>query len=573
MDQQPPSQLERIQVLENEVFPDSKSTEPFLTLDTWDAPITYFVGRNGSAKSRTARIVASKLGGRSLSTDRLTGIMGFQSHGWGHLLKEFQGLPLDAPTRERIKYATQGTGTATEEYFALKEQPEVLLRVGAFLRRALNRHIELRETSGYLDPYIVFGDVEYSLLRDEGHGLRELVSLLASIYRKDWNLLVIDEPELHLHPSMLRLWLGELERECRKTGRRAVIVTHEPSAITPRSAADLNSLWLFQPGASPICLGQCIDEFQKSGVNASLARNTRLVSQLVFAPRPVLVEGLLDVAALSVVFSRSQPAEVVAQTELIDCGGSGGVALWFSIASKAKLDFKAIADLDACLESQVTSVMDATPEVMHRYQRDLAIEPPKTHAIIHPLLLAMNKAGVGPNSRDRAKWLAEGVPEETGYAVRKDKLLGIWRDAGLWLHPQGTLEDVLNTSHKSVEAVERAAATSDALNPVADWAAYVLDPTGEIEVLLRATVERIAQSIQSAQGLAPGRRFSSGSSGFNAIDSQLVDIAAMDDGRHRITVKAPEEFAGYWVEFDRQTSPSSMALQRPETSPNAEDAA
>lgn len=103
---------------------------------------------------------------------------------------------------------------ATEELYALDEQPDVLLRVAAFIRRVLRRTIELRERAGYLDPVVVVGTEEYSLLREEGHGLRELVILLAATYRDDWSLLVVDEPELHLHPAMVRLWLSELQTEC-----------------------------------------------------------------------------------------------------------------------------------------------------------------------------------------------------------------------------------------------------------------------------------------------------------------------------------------------------------------------
>lgn len=563
MSEIPTSVLPTVELMENAVFPRSGDHKPYIKIDSWESPITYFVGRNGSGKSRTARRVADNARGHFLSTDRLTGIMGFQPRGWGYTPKDFQGLPLDESARASIRHESTAAGTATEEYFALREQPEVLLRVAAFLRRALNRHIELRETSGYLDPFVRLGNVEYSLLRDEGHGLRELVALLAAAYRKDWNLLVVDEPELHLHPSMLRIWLGELERECRTSGRKAIIVTHEPSAINPRSAHDLNALWIFQPGSTPIRLGECVEKSQELQVAASLVRNPKLVSQLVFAPRPVLVEGILDVGALSIVLNRNYPVEVVAQTELIDCGGSGNVALWFSIGRKAGFDFKAIADLDACLESRVQNIMDATPEVARRYQEELGIEPPKTHLVIQPLIAPMRTAGVGSSPKERAKWLAEDVPGDTGYKFRMNKLLNIWRDAGLWLHSKGTLEDVLGVTNKNMESVQARAEESTAMNDVAAWAAFVLDSSGDVKVLLRAAVERIAHSIQVAQGLDSERSFTSGDAGLPAGDSQLVHVESLGSGQHRITVKAPDEFTGYWMEFGRDTPPSAMELKAP----------
>lgn len=547
-----------------DIHPGSGDQGPFLTIPEWDSKITYFVGRNGSGKSRAGRAIASRIpGARLLSTDRLTGIMGFQPQGWGFTPTDFKGLPLDDESRPRIRNASKLAGSATEHYFALREQPEVMLRVAAFLRRALNRDIELRETSGYLDPFIRMGSLSYSLLRDEGHGLRELVSLLAALYSPDWRLLIVDEPELHLHPAMLRLWLGELRKICAKPDKNAVVITHEPAAITPRTAADLRSLWLFQADVRPVRLSELIDSEQENAVRGSLLQNPRLVSQLVFAPRPVLVEGVLDVAALTVAMTRTQPAEVTAQTELIDCGGSGGVALWFNIASKAGLNFKAIADLDACLDSQVQAAMDRRTDVTQRYRAELAIEPAQTHVLLRPLIEAMRKDGVSSNPKHRAAWLSSNVPKGTGHWSRRAKLLEIWRDAGLWLHPQGTLEDVLLVETKSREAAQSAASVPGAIDDVSEWAAYALDPSGDVFELLGAAVERIAQAIQVAQRLSPNAKFNAPVGSSAHVDGQLVNVTPVENDRHRITVKVPRDFAGHYVEFDRMTPPAHIHLLPP----------
>lgn len=238
-----------------DVFPGSTS-ESFFSSAGWKHPVTYFVGRNGGGKSRTARLVAQQLQGRYLATDRLAGLMSFSNYGWTSVpeMENYKGIPLGDSERGMAQDFARKSGSAITELYALKDQPEVWLRVAAFLRRALGRVIELRESSGFLDPHIRVGTTEYSLLRDEGHGLRELVVLLTAVYRKDWTLLVVDEPELHLHPSMTRLWLSELERECRESNRRSIVVTHEPAALKTTSFEDLEAIWLFSAGR-PSCCG------------------------------------------------------------------------------------------------------------------------------------------------------------------------------------------------------------------------------------------------------------------------------------------------------------------------------
>lgn len=549
-----------------DVFPGSGDpAETFFSAGGWQHPVTYFVGRNGSGKSRTAKLIIARTDGRLLSTDRLAGLMVYSNYGWTSVpaLEGFRGIPLGDQERDQARGISQQSGSGIDEMYALKEQPEVWLRVAAFLRRALGRVMELRENAGYLDPYIRIGNVEYSLLRDEGHGLRELVILLTAVYREDWQLLVVDEPELHLHPSVTRLWLSELERVCRTSNRRAVVVTHEPSMVKPATAADLDAVWLFSPGRPSMALSRHVPSGQEARVTASLRNNPQLISQLVFSPRPVLVEGIHDVAALTVALNRTQPPEVVAQTDLIECGGSGGVALWFEIARAASLDVRAVADLDACLAPEVQRVMDAAVDVVTRYREDLAAEPAKTSTVIRPLIDAMNAAGVATDPKSRAKWLATEVPAETGWSSRREKLQTIWRDAGLWLHSQGTLEDVLQIDVKGREAAQAAASTPGGIDAVSDWCAYSLDPLGDVEVLLNAAVERIAHSIMEALGVNPGTQFSAPVGGSAVSDARLVAVDPLTEGRHRLTVLKPDTYAGHWLEFSRDTASSQLVLQPP----------
>lgn len=565
------SPLSEIRLPASSIFPGGDATQVFFSTAGWKHPVTYFVGRNGSGKSRTAKRVAQDLNGRILSTDRLAGLMVYDNYGWTSVPngQGSLGIPLGGAEREQARSLSQQSGSGIDEMYALKEQPEVWLRVAAFLRRSLGRVMELRESAGRLDPYVRIGNVEYSLLRDEGHGLRELVILLTAIYREDWNLLVVDEPELHLHPSMVRLWASELNRECRSRNRRAIVVTHEPSMVRPLSAEDLEAIWLFSPGRPSRPLSSCIRPENAARVTASLQHNPQLVSDLVFSPRPVLVEGVHDVAALTATMARTKPAESVAQTDLVECGGSGGVALWFEVSRSLGLDVRAVADLDACLAPEVQRVMDLAPDVTTRYRFELFHEPPTTSAIMRPLIEASNTAGVPKDPKARSQWLANDVPEDTGWAGRVTKLLEIWKDAGLWLHRQGTLEDVLGITNKGREIAHAAAQSPGAIDAVADWCAYELDPVGDVRVLLQSSVERIAHSIMETLGVNPGTDFYAPVGGSAVSDARLVSVSPLGEGKHRLTVIKPDEFAGQWVDFSRDTPSSALTLNKPEDPPAA----
>ena len=530
----------------------------------WPHPVTYFIGRNGSGKSRTAKVVADRLNAQFLSTDRLAGLMTYSNYGWTSVpdATSLPGLPLGNESRSQLpNIARQGSAVAA--MFALKDQPEVWLRVAAFMKNALGRSMELRENEGRLDPYIRVDGIEYSLFRGEGHGLRELTVLLTAVYRDGWQLLVVDEPELHLHPSLARLWLGELEAECIGRNRRAIVVTHQPTLVRPGTAADLGALRLFSPGQRSTTIADHVRAGNEARVTASLVQNPQLVSDLVFSPRPVLVEGTTDVAALKVALPRTVERAAVAQTDLVECGGSGGVALWFEISRSLGLDVRAIADLDACLAPEVQRVMDATPAVLSRYRQDFGTEPPKTSTVVRPLIQAMNNANVATDPKSRAKWLATDVPADTGWSYTRDKLLTIWRDTGLWLHPQGTLEDVLGISVRGSHAAATAAEQPTALDAVAVWCAYALDPHGDVELLLSAAVEKIAHVLMEALRLDPETIFSAPVGATSVTDARLVTVSHLGNQTYRLTVKKPDQFEGYWLDFSRDTPSSQLNLSTP----------
>jgi hypothetical protein len=67
-----PSTLPRIVLAERDIIPGSDSDTVVFDKTEWDDPVTFFVGRNGSRKSRVARAIAqSDQEYRILATDRL----------------------------------------------------------------------------------------------------------------------------------------------------------------------------------------------------------------------------------------------------------------------------------------------------------------------------------------------------------------------------------------------------------------------------------------------------------------------------------------------------------------------
>lgn len=141
----------------------------------------------------------------------------------------------------------------------------------------------------------------------------------------------------------------------------------------------------------------------------------------------------------------------------------------------------------------------------------------------------------------------------------------------MWLHPQGTLEHVLDVQgSKSVEKAAAAARTSGAIDEVARWVGYQLDASGEVKNLLQESVARVCQAIQLFLLREPTQSFTAPVGPSAQADARLVDVSPAEQaGYHRVSVKAPEEFVGWFVEFDVHTPPTGLNTLTPPPAPAA----
>ena len=90
----------------------------------------------------------------------------------------------------------------------------------------------------------------------ECHGLKELITLLAFLYDDDFNALIIDEPELHLHPQFQTFLLAEIRKmagDPRTTPGTKVffLITHSPYLLDFRVIDDLRQCLIFHASEAP----------------------------------------------------------------------------------------------------------------------------------------------------------------------------------------------------------------------------------------------------------------------------------------------------------------------------------
>lgn len=178
-------------------------------------------------------------------------------------------------------------------------------------------------------------------------GEREIVHFLLAMFALNvkQGVILVDEPELHLHPRWQQIFLGlfrdlALERQC-----QFVITTHSPVFVTPDT---INSITrVFRPkaaGTSRIALRDVQLPQSRSLVRMINSQNNE---RLFFADKVVLVEGIVDrlvvASLLDIAAAHFHSAEAI---EIVEVGGKGNFDDYLTILRGLLTPAFLIADRD-----------------------------------------------------------------------------------------------------------------------------------------------------------------------------------------------------------------------------------
>jgi AAA domain, putative AbiEii toxin, Type IV TA system len=289
--------------------------------------ITFLVGPNGSGKSRFAAALRDHLPNtRLLGTDRLAG-MEATGAGLRNIHGDHFGNGFAKSTFPQLKsLATQGSGI--DAIILLEERLDLSIQVEATLSHLFNRQITLDWDSGNLVARATLGSngVSYRLDRDECHGIKELLVLLTHVYDDRHDFLIIDEPELNLHPQYQAFLLQEIRKVAcnpvQGAKRKTVfLVTHSPFILDLRTVEDVQSILSFDLAHSIPRRIAPMDAAEIARLAMFVPRLNARHKQLFFSDNPVFVEGVLDAQLVEAMQAARGVSIAGAGSCIIDAGG------------------------------------------------------------------------------------------------------------------------------------------------------------------------------------------------------------------------------------------------------------
>jgi predicted ATPase len=328
------------------------------------------------------------------------------------------------------------------------------------------------------------------LVQTASSGELELLTYLFAIFALNVRdaLIIVDEPELHLHPKWQKTLLQMFIRLSKTTGNQFLLATHSPTFVGPESIQYVSRVFSRDQRSRIERLNNDTLPDERHLFNIINSQNNE---RLFFADKVVLVEGLSDRIFFDAVLDAHGRAEMSGMTiEVIAVGGKHFFNAYRNILRACRIEHALIADLDY-LEQIGTSVIKALFDVDFKDIKKDAIDNMESSdgdALVRNLEKAIQ---TGNLDELRATWKyikSRRCKLRPNLSTEQQETLNRYieqqRQEAIFILRQGKLEDYLPEGYKNLDSLIRLAGGSDF------WAKLDIEAQEELAGIVTALLGR-----------------------------------------------------------------------------------
>ena len=269
------------------------------------SPLTFIVGPNGSGKTHLLKGLKGSFNSytnkkvRFISAGRLSPLEQYRSK-TDRYHYDIDDAKLGDKSETNYRHEIE---SISGDLHTLYKRPDILIKVQERLRKLFKRDIKIEWDSGYLKVFFLrvgASNTYYSSAR-EASGLLHLVGILSALYDDEVGVLLIDEPEVSLHPQLQAFLLKEITRVAGipgEDGYKKIIVmaTHSTEMIKISKTDDLLSfIFCNDLKEEPIQIPKNAGELKNGKLRTLITRLGQEHKLALFSRTPLLVEGPSDV--------------------------------------------------------------------------------------------------------------------------------------------------------------------------------------------------------------------------------------------------------------------------------------
>jgi hypothetical protein len=323
--------------------------------------ITTLVGPNGSGKTRALRQIKS-----ALMATNIIGAHGRKVHflaaGRNSPFESFRAA-INGPGQIESTDAAFGHRAHQNHWwdfesvvgglFVLERRADLRLKIEARLQQLFDRSVQFSWSQQGITIRIspTSGGAPYAA-NYEASGILQLVALLAAIHNNEIGALLIDEPEISLHPQHQAFLLEEMEQVAGDpsdpTRKIIVIATHSASLLPLRTISDLPTIAFFNSVRRPPAqVPPDAEILKRTKLAALVARLSTTHRMAMFAERVLLVEGPSD-EIITTQLARQLGLRLLARNaQILPVTGKGEFAEAAKLFRLMNKQVAVLADLDA----------------------------------------------------------------------------------------------------------------------------------------------------------------------------------------------------------------------------------
>ena len=208
-------------------------------------------------------------------------------------------------------------------------------------------------------------NVEYMMEDVECHGLQKIISLLINLYSSTTDIVIFDEPELHLHPQFQLFFMNEIRQEAKHhVNKLFFLITHSPFFIDLRTPEDLEGVIVCHINRPPTHIEELSRE-DEALFKRFLPRFNTYHKQFFFSDNQIFVEGYTDQQLFTYLLPYVENKANIAGTSVIDVGGKDELGVFCKVCSLIGTDARIITDLDSLFSGKLRDVVCRDERVEH----------------------------------------------------------------------------------------------------------------------------------------------------------------------------------------------------------------
>lgn len=230
----------------------------------------------------------------------------------------------------------------------------------------LSLHIQENET-------ILFEDSDGQLLSysDLSSGEQSFVSIILLIYAHDlqYGFMIIDEPEIHLHPQSQELFMELLEDMKMRQKMQFIIATHAPSMINEHN---INHVFRCNKNHHATQISSPLNSISEDDATLLQMLKFDHIAKIFFVDTIILVEGDTDMYFFShyinYLKNKSQRKNIIHNYEIITIGWKGWFKKWKNFLTKFGVHAHYIGDWDNIIEHGIIPSISKHISGHHKYR-------------------------------------------------------------------------------------------------------------------------------------------------------------------------------------------------------------